>query len=497
MDVIILSGLWDWFPTRSLGPYLLRHCLEQRGHKTQIIDHCQEFLADDIVTFIEHFITDETRCLGISSTFWNDIDNKFWANDGGMPPNIYKVTKIIKERYPRVNIVLGGAGVMYINKNLEYVDALVVGESEDIFPELLDHYKRGDTPPHSFVHSTNNKTYYNKPLYKTYEIENCTFSFEEHDAIMPGETLPMETARGCIFKCKFCAFPHLGKKKLDYIKPLDRVREQLINNYERWGVTDYMMMDDTFNDSEYKIDSFLAMVKTLPFKLKYTAYIRADLVHRFQGQDLKLLDSGLEGTIFGIESLHPYASTAVGKGWSGKNAREYIPELTHNIWKDQVNVMLGLIIGLPREDEASIRNTLAWLNDNDLHASFAVLHIQNKKTVTNGLDAVSFLSEFDRNYQEYGYKFDDRGLWYLNEMKYMDAHRLRVEIMPNRRIGRLTPWMSQCVKVLGYPMTYFINPVMRGHHLMLLPSIVRQKEKFVAAYKRRLLSLDSRNQHVL
>jgi hypothetical protein len=468
--------------------------LEQRGYKTQVIDHCQEYLAEEIVEFIEHFITEETQCLGISSTFWQDTDQKFWANDGGMPPNIYKTTQIIKQRYPQVNIILGGAGVRYINKNLEYIDGLVVGEAEDIFPELLDYYKGRGQPPASFVHSTNNKTYYNKPLNKTYEIEKCTFSFEEHDAIMPGETLPMETARGCIFKCKFCAFPHLGKKKLDYIKPLDNIREQLINNYERWGVTDYMMMDDTFNDSEFKIDSFLAMTKTLPFELKYTAYIRADLVHRFKGQDLKLLESGLEGTIFGIESLHPYASTAVGKGWSGKYARDYVPELTHNIWKDQVNVMLGLIIGLPREDQASIRSTLKWLNDNSLHAAFAVLQIQTPSSLSSkSLDSVSFLSEFDRNYQEYGYRFDDRGVWYLDDTNFLEALEFRDSIMPNRRVGRLTPWLAQSVKVLGFPMKYFINPPMRGHFLMLLPEILRRKNKFVEDYKQRLLSLDRGN----
>jgi radical SAM superfamily enzyme YgiQ (UPF0313 family) len=289
----------------------------------------------------------------------------------------------------------------------------------------------------------------------------------------------------------------LGKKKLDYIKPLDRVHEQLVKNYERWGVTDYMMMDDTFNDSEYKIDSFLAMTKTLPFKLKYTAYIRADLVHRFKGQDLKLLESGLEGTIFGIESLHTYASTAVGKGWSGKHAREYIPELTHNIWKDQVNVMLGLIIGLPGEDQDSILDTFKWLNDNALHANFAVLQLQTPQSSGPlGLDTISFLSEFDRNYHEYGYKFDERGLWYLDNMKYIDAHRLREKLLPKRRIGRLTPWLAQTVKVLGFPMSYFINPTMRGEFLMLLPEILRRKKKFVEGYKQRLLSLNRKKINV-
>jgi hypothetical protein len=490
MNVILLSGLWDWFPSRTLGPYLLRHRLERAGHKTQVIDHCQEYTGKEIFEFIEHFITEETVCLGISTTFWQDVEKKFWNDDGGMPPNMYQATELMKSKYPKVKIVLGGAGVRYINKQLDNVDALVVGEAEDIFPELISHYRTDAQEPGNFVHSINKKKYYNKPNNKTYSVETCDFAFQEHDAIMPGETLPMETARGCIFKCKFCAFPHLGKKKFDYIKPLDGIKQQLIDNYERWGTQDYMMMDDTFNDSEYKIDSFLEMTKTLPFELKYTAYIRADLVHRFKGQDLKLLDSGLEGTIFGIESLHPYASTAVGKGWSGKYARDYVPHLVHNVWKDQVNVMLGLIIGLPQEKQDSILQTLKWLNENDLHAAFAVLQIQTPSSLSSkSLDSVSFLSEFDRNYAEYGYKFDNRGVWHLDDWNFLEALDFRKTIMPRRRTARLNPWLAQSVKVLGQPMSRLINPPMRGQYFMLLPEIVRLKNKFVADYKKLLLTL--------
>lgn len=490
MHVILLNGLWDWLPSRTLGPYLLRHQLEKRGHNTQVIDFCQEMTAEQIIELVEHFATEETVCLGLSTTFWQDVEEKRWDNNGGMPPNMYEVTKYVKNKYPNIKIVLGGAGVRYTSKMIEYVDAMVVGEAEDLFPEMLDHWRHGTQEPFKFRHVINRKTYYNRPINQTYKIETCDFSFIDRDALLPGETLPMETARGCIFKCKFCAFPHLGKKKFDYIKPLDYIRAQMEYNYERWGVTDYMMMDDTFNDSEYKIDTFLDMTRQLPFDLKYTAYIRADLVHRFSGQDLKLQESGLEGTIFGIESLHPHASMAVGKGWSGKHAREYVPELVHNIWQDKVNVMLGLIIGLPGENSEHLMDSLAWLNNNDLHAAWSVLQIQTPENLNaKTIEAVSFLSEFDRNYADYGYRFDERGAWHNDIWNMYKALDFQKELLSRRKVGRLNPWMAQTAKVLGYSMETLINPPVRGKYFMLSPDFIRRRDKFVADYRARLLSV--------
>ena len=39
--------------------------------------------------------------------------------------------------------------------------------------------------------------------------------FEKNDFILPGESLPLELSRGCIFKCRFCQYPNIGKDKDD------------------------------------------------------------------------------------------------------------------------------------------------------------------------------------------------------------------------------------------------------------------------------------------
>ena len=60
--------------------------------------------------------------------------------------------------------------------------------------------------------------------------------------------LPLEVARGCIFKCNFCSFPLNGKGKGEAIRDFSYIRDELIENYELYGIEDYWLTDDTFND---------------------------------------------------------------------------------------------------------------------------------------------------------------------------------------------------------------------------------------------------------
>lgn len=494
MNVILVNGIYDLMPSRSLGPYLLRHVLAKNGYSCQVIDHCQEFTADEMYNTIRHFITADTVCLGFSTTFWRDIEQKIWDNNGGMPPELDKASRRIKKEFPHIKLVLGGAGIRNVGARVDHVDALVVGEAEDLFVELLDHWTKGTAAPVAKTNETVNKPYYNICTNKTYDISSCDFMWEDNDCILPGEPLPLETARGCIFKCKFCSYPHLGKKKMDYLKPIDHIRHHMQRNYERWGTRHYIMLDDTFNDSEHKIDTLLEMTRTLPFKIGYVAYIRADLVHRFEGMAEKLQESGLESCFFGLESLHPVASQAVGKGWSGKSAREYIPHLLHNIWQDKVNVTTGFIAGLPGEDADSLLDTLKWVNNNDIMTFWLGLGISSPTSLLAGsMDGVAFYSEFERNAEKYGYKFDDKGWWYNEHWTHHTAQKFAMEQLNyNRKLKRISCWFHIQLRAFGYndEELWAIANSQLNHNGFLVDQIfLDRKARYIDDYKKLLMKL--------
>jgi radical SAM superfamily enzyme YgiQ (UPF0313 family) len=184
--------------------------------------------------------------------------------------------------------------------------------------------------------------------------------FAKNDFILPNEALPLELSRGCIFKCKFCQYPNIGKDKDDFNKSMDSIRESLIYNYENYGTTHYYLSDDTLNSHRERTIAFHKMSKTLPFKLQYIGYVRMDLLDIWPEQLEILPDSGLISCHFGIESLDPESCKIVGKGWGAKNHREWILKLK-DIWKDKVTMRCSLIAGLGKDTEQEWEEQQNWL----------------------------------------------------------------------------------------------------------------------------------------
>jgi radical SAM superfamily enzyme YgiQ (UPF0313 family) len=470
------------FAARTMGVYKIAGYIRNNGYTAQVIDFVTSWTKEELLELTEKFITKDTMVLGIGMTHIyhaHHIGGKF------VPDNLFFVLTELKNKYPSLRIILGGhLGNKF--KGSPLVDCVVTGFAEDTFLELLNHFKNDDPPPQSrkvMLPSGNAMMLnYHAPNQQRYQIDGDSFKFADQDAIFPGETLPIEVSRGCIFKCKFCQFDLLGKKKLDYLRSMECVKEEIIHNYENYGVSSYYVVCDTFNDTEYKIKSWHDMLATLPFKVDYTAYIRADLLHAFPDTPHMLKESGLVGAMHGIESLHPKASLLVGKAWSGKHAREWIPTLYHEIWNKEVTQHLNFIIGLPYDTKESINDTVKWYNENDLHSiKFTALGFFSSAL------AWTVTSEFDKNSDKYGFKTDAKGGWYNQEWTVLQANEFAKEIEEQLKYkAKLHPWTFMHLKSLGYDKDHLLSITRKEFNW---PEAIGKNKAFLSAYYNKLKSL--------
>jgi hypothetical protein len=417
MDVIFLNS----DPTtqinfnRTIGPYKIAHWLRKHGYQAQVIDFISRFSEEQLYNMITHFITPSTSIIGVSTTFLTNMRYP-WPNNETrrIPYGMWMVLSRIRKEYPYIKIVAGGYMSDRIPDYGIFDDTVMTytGSNEDAFLEYVKYVKKqGKAPlgtltfPSMKSRENRPRMVYSSPRSTTYNIETDDFRFTKQDGILPNEPLPLDVSRGCIFACRFCQYPHLGKGKLDYIRGMEYLEEELRQNYENFGTTMYYMLDDTFNDTEWKMGEFLKMTQRLPFKIKYVSYLRADLIHRFPDTAHMLKESGLWGAYHGIESLHPYASNLVGKAWSGKSAREFIPKLFHDIWKGEIPQTLSFIVGLPKETKEDVLSTKDWFIDNNLYnAHFKGLALFGKD---NEASRYSIHSEFDKNSEKYGFWFEE------------------------------------------------------------------------------------------
>lgn len=414
MDVIFWNGGIRWkVLTRYIGPYKIAHWVRKHGYDAQVIEFVDQLTEEQIYSATTKFITPKTKILAISTTFMANSVYE-WADGtlGKIPESCLKVIKRIKKEYPYIKIILGG----YASDRVAgwgVVDATIMSytaASEDIFLEYLEHLTKGTQAPIGQLifpnWGTENRKHrmlYDQARNPKYNIETDDFKWTEQDVILHGEPLPLDVSRGCIFACRFCQYPHLGKKKLDYIRGMDYIEQELRYNYENFGTTNYYMLDDTFNDTEFKMQEFYNMTQRLPFKIKFSAYLRADLIHRFPNMAPLLEESGLYGAYHGIETFHPSASKLVGKAWSGTTAKEWIPELYHNIWGKRIPMHTNFIVGLTGDTKESVIETAQWFLDNDLHSiQFNPLGLFGPG---NDKSRYTIQSEFDKNAEKYGFRF--------------------------------------------------------------------------------------------
>jgi radical SAM superfamily enzyme YgiQ (UPF0313 family) len=302
--------------------------------------------------------------------------------------------------------------------------------------------------------------------------------------------LPIEISRGCIFKCKFCNHLLLGRGKLDYLRSFELVKEEMLSNYENFGTDKYYIICDTFNDTEYKMKAWYDMVTSLPFKIKFTSYIRADLLDRFEDVPHILQETGMFSVFHGIETLGEEASTSIGKGWSGKRARDFIPELYHNIWKDKIHQTLSFIVGLPGDTRESIESTAHWFNENKLYnISWHPLGLsagdETKTLLRNP-------SEFEKEKEKYGYFFpikSESRNWhneYWNSKEAIKFHEERLKPLTDPYNSKHGSWAIMQLLQLGFSEERFLK---ENTKLWNRDELIAAKDKRLNDYVQLLMSL--------
>ena len=381
---------------RTLGAYRIAAAVEAEGYTAFVLDFAINFTPEEICQAIAPHLGSDTLWVGFSSTFFfkrNRDDKKeemYYA-----PYNQIKhVLDFIKSN-SNAKLVYGGMKSAFYTEEENDIDYFVLGYADVSVLALTDYLAgKSATDPGRIINSIN----YPEPT-----MDSLATSWRNH-AILPGEALPLELARGCIFRCKFCSFPLLGKKKGTYLRDAAQVRDEMIEAWETHGTRTYFVTDDTFNDDNDKIEALHKVFTTLPFKPIFSAYLRIDLINKYPHQADLLTEMGLIGTFFGIETMHPESAKSIGKGLAPNKVKDRLYWLADR-WQRKVNISAGFILGLPHDDIFYFDELADWClqEDNPIQQiEFYPLYLFNHKVPG---DRKPYLSEFSLNPEIYGYNF--------------------------------------------------------------------------------------------
>jgi radical SAM superfamily enzyme YgiQ (UPF0313 family) len=389
-DVIALSP--SVHGMRTIGCYRIATELRKQGYTCQVLDHFNFFTKSEVKIILDRCIGPDTKILAVSSTFApghgqpGDLDNDRRFNSFS-----YAVT-YVKANYTHVKIVVGGQKASSYNH--PDFDAQVVGLADLVLPEYLK-FLKGKNP---FFQYTLNP---GGPIIIQGDAINSRFDFKHSqvvynasDFVRPGESLPVELSRGCIFRCSFCNYQLNGKKNNDYIKDMAAFKEELLRNYYDHGVTRYIIMDDTHNDNLFKLEQLANVAQQLPFKFEYAAYLRIDLVRSHPETYSLLKDSGLAGAFFGIESLNWKSAKTIGKGLHPDKVVEELHKFRETL--PHVSTAGGFIVGLPYDTPESLDNWTSRVVDHSFpldSVHFFPLVVHPARTM--------YASEFEKDFDKW------------------------------------------------------------------------------------------------
>jgi hypothetical protein len=391
-DVIVIGGISFDNIGRVLGPFRLRTALENAGYSTKLIDYSSVLTEIQLLQLLKKLITPRTKVLGISASWFDKgfTNSNQWATD-----NFFNE---IRSTYPDINIVIGGTKIAanpLLHKNADW---FLVGFSDISIVKLLDKLSEKNTNLKYIKDATGVKIIESDVHYKVENMNSLETIFKKEDNFLPHQPLPIEIARGCIFKCSFCTHPFLGKKSYDYIRTAESLGSEFKRNYELFGTTRYFFSDDTFNDSIEKIDRVKRAIDIakLP-SFEFVGYIKPELLVTSPEMIPMLKDIGLRGAHFGIESLNHHARKLVGKGMEVQRIFDIAEQLRSS---NNVKIHASLILGLPGDTSADFDNWQSFMIDNHtrLFSSWRYFALNLMRSTTG-----TGYSLIEKNPKTYGY----------------------------------------------------------------------------------------------
>lgn len=417
-DVILFTDSVQFdVKSRGYGVHRLASHIRSNGYTCLVVDFSSIVTWEIYTALLDRAIGSNTLAVGYSTTWmpfkFPDVGVRT-SNPGegvGLDKEKFNIDSLVssfsrdnylpwieyvKKCNPKTKTLLGGARIdFYLNAPTDYVivglgetetiDLLdsLSGRTRRIFSRIIDHDRK--------AHNT------------SWDFRTSTTQYTDNDLLLPNETLNLEVGRGCMFKCAYCSYPLIGQKTKDYLKYKEVIRQELIENYERWGTTKYFIVDDTFNDSTEKMQMFADISQSLPFKLKFWCYLRADILAAKPEQILLLKDAGIVETYFGIETFNPKTAKFIGKGMAHERIVDTLYQCKET-WGDRSYIAAGVIIGLPYETQASIQTAVDFFTRKDCPIDLANMF---PLSIIGNHDLVKYMymSEMDRNYKDYGYYF--------------------------------------------------------------------------------------------
>ncbi len=282
-------------------------------------------------------------------------------------PAIVRVCQKIKQIAPNIKIVLGGHNATFVDQEtlyrFPYVDAIVRGEGEITFGELIGAYEAGsdETDIAGVTYRRGDHIIRNRERELISNLDDLSlpdYNFlpplsEYRDACqIPRRIAILEVGRGCPHQCVYCSESIMWRRATRTLS-VPRLVEEMETLHRDFGADCFTLAYDQFTAKRKFVESFCRMVID-----KGLNHIPWYCISRLDSVDRELLalmkEAGCESMCYGIDSGSKRTLAFIRK----KIDKDLLYLRVSDTSEQGLIPTLSFVVGFPEEEKEDIDETL-------------------------------------------------------------------------------------------------------------------------------------------
>jgi len=276
----------------------------------------------------------------------------------------YEIAKEFRRR--GVYVVIGGIHASVLPyEALEWVDTVIIGEAEDLWPQFLENFKNNKEKKFYKQAEGNSVDLTKSPVPKYDFLKNKNY-FKNPKYFF--NMVPVQVSRGCPHDCEFCLVTKCYGSKFRK-KTIEQVRIEINKLKECFPGKTIMFADDNlFIDRKYAKE-LMILLKEL--RIRWVAQSDISI-----GEHEDLLKLAYEGgglfLLIGFESINPENLKAINKNsWKYRQLVNYSSNIKR-IQKNGIIVFGSFMFGLDNDEKNVFNDVVEFMNNNNITGQLTI-----------------------------------------------------------------------------------------------------------------------------
>jgi radical SAM superfamily enzyme YgiQ (UPF0313 family) len=264
----------------------------------------------------------------------------------------------IADTYRRlgVTVVLGGFHTsIFPDEALKHANAIVIGEAEDIWQELLSDFRQGQLKPVYKRNAPPNLKGLPIPRFDLYDPENHF------------NTMPVQVTRGCPFRCSFCSIKTVYGQQYrkrpinDVINEIRHIKEHCVKPEATPPLSINFLDDNIWGDTRYAKELFRQLI---PLDITWSTQVSVNIDDELADLSAK---SGCTWVKIGLETLNEQNLKYLNKEQNKPHHYERCIKTLHDA---NIAVCAYVMFGLPYDDRNCFEDLTNFLENNFVELVF-------------------------------------------------------------------------------------------------------------------------------